>query len=177
MYPPMLMTLLQHLQAILILPVTVAVLVPGVLLYTAGPGRFSWPLSAPAGVALAGLGVLLIGLGLWLAIHTIALFATAGQGTLAPWTPTQKLVVRGIYRHVRNPMIGGVWCVLLGEILVFGVTALAWWCLFFALANLVYIPLLEEPGLERRFGESYRRYKKNVPRWIPRLKPWGEAEG
>ncbi len=46
------------------------------------------------------------------------------------------------------------------------------WLLVFVAANAIYIPLIEEPGLERRFGEDYRRYKANVPRWVPRLSPW-----
>ena len=80
--------------------------------------------------------------------------------------------MRGVYRHVRNPMISGVMLVLLGE----GVLAASLPLLgFFALAvivNVVYIPLSEEPGLAKRFGDNYLTYKQNVPRWIPRLRPW-----
>ncbi len=49
---------------------------------------------------------------------------------------------------------------------------LAAWAALFAAANMVYIPLIEEPGLARRFGDDYRLYKNNVPRWLPRLMPW-----
>jgi protein-S-isoprenylcysteine O-methyltransferase Ste14 len=86
--------------------------------------------------------------------------------------PTQKLVVRGIYRHVRNPMISGVCAILLGEALVFGSFNLLFWFGFVVLLNMIYLPLVEEPGLEERFGDDYLRYKQNVPRWIPRLRPW-----
>jgi protein-S-isoprenylcysteine O-methyltransferase Ste14 len=103
---------------------------------------------------------------------TIRRFARDGEGTLAPWDPTQRLVVEGVYRHVRNPMITGVVTNLVGEALLFGSSALAVWALLFALANAIYIPLAEEPGLERRFGADYRRYKAGVPRWIPRVRPW-----
>jgi len=110
--------------------------------------------------------------GIALMVWTNRLFAKVGHGTLAPWEPPKKLVVRGVYRHVRNPMITGALCILLGEAIFFGSWPLL--CLFgFALIlNLIYIPLSEEPGLAKRFGEDYLRYKQNVPRWIPRLRPW-----
>jgi protein-S-isoprenylcysteine O-methyltransferase Ste14 len=69
-------------------------------------------------------------------------------------------------------MISGVCCILLGEAVLFGSVPLAIWCLAFVALNLTYIPLVEEPGLERRFGEDYLHYKQNVPRWIPRFEPW-----
>jgi hypothetical protein len=79
------------------------------------------------------------------------------------------MVVVGPYRHVRNPMISGLLLILLAEALFFGsLPILAWFAFGFAL-NAVYIPLVEESGLEKRFGEEYLRYKQHVPRWIPRL--------
>jgi protein-S-isoprenylcysteine O-methyltransferase Ste14 len=105
-------------------------------------------------------------------VATIRLFGTVGQGTLAPWEPPQHLVVRGVYRHVRNPMISGVLFVLLGESLLTASLPLFRWFVVFALINAIYIPLVEEPGLVKRFGDEYRTYKRNVPRWIPRLTPW-----
>jgi protein-S-isoprenylcysteine O-methyltransferase Ste14 len=66
-------------------------------------------------VVLPILGGVLIFLGLGLMIATIRLFMRVGKGTLAPWNPTQRLVVQGVYRHVRNPMISGVFFTLLGE--------------------------------------------------------------
>jgi protein-S-isoprenylcysteine O-methyltransferase Ste14 len=111
-------------------------------------------------------------IGLTLFISTLMGFAGTGSGTLAPWDPPRVLVVQGVYRHVRNPMISGVLFILLAETLFTGSRRIfIWFILFFAL-NLVYIPLLEEPGLAARFGERYRIYKKNVPRWLPRVKAW-----
>jgi protein-S-isoprenylcysteine O-methyltransferase Ste14 len=86
-------------------------------------------------------------------------------------------VVRGVYRHVRNPMISGVLFVLLGEALLTASRPLFGWFLSFALINAIYIPLLEEPGLVHRFGDGYRIYKRHVPRWIPRLTPWDGEPG
>jgi len=158
--------MLRHLLAVLALPFNVLVTIPALILWCRGG------FEAPSLFALTtDLGVLAIAVGLSLMVATIRLFAKAGRGTLAPWSPTGRLVVLGPYRFVRNPMISGVLFVLLGEALVFRSGALlAWWALFFAI-NAVYLPLSEEPGLERRFGEDYRRYKREVPRWIPRLAP------
>jgi len=111
-------------------------------------------------------------LGVLLVYKTVILFATVGEGTLAPWDPPRRLVVRGPYRHVRNPMISGVLSILLGEAMLFGsVPLLVWFLVFFAL-NALTMPLIEEPLLESRFSSDYVTYKRNVPRWIPRLKPW-----
>ena len=156
------MRTLRHLLAIALLPGVVAGLVPALIVW--GQGLAAWP--------LAVLGAVLIGLGLALMGRTVALFATVGRGTLAPWDPTERLVVRGPYRRVRNPMISGLLCVLLGETLLFGSAALlAWFAVVFAL-NAIYFPLVEEPGLRRRFGADYEAYRAAVPRWLPRLRPW-----
>lgn len=159
--------LLRQLLSILILPFTVTVIVPGVLLRPGGA-----PGPVPARVA----GGVVIALGLALVARTVWHFAVRGRGTLAPWDPPRRLVVDGVYRYVRNPMITGVLLVLLGEALFFASSALAVWLAEFFAINAVYIPLLEEPMLARRFGEDYEAYRRNVPRWVPRLTPWSAAE-
>ncbi len=147
----------------LLLPVTVAGIVPLLLLEEHRP---DWPLAVDA----AGLGLLAAGAGL-LGV-TIRHFADQGRGTLAPWDPPRRLVVSGVYRHVRNPMISGVFLVLVGESLLFASAAITLWTAGFAVANAVYMPLVEEPALRRRFGEEYATYARHVPRWVPRLTPW-----
>jgi protein-S-isoprenylcysteine O-methyltransferase Ste14 len=156
----------RHLAAVLLCPGVVTVAVPALIVW-----------STRATIGLLGLlGLPLIALGLLLIVRTIALFAEVGRGTLAPWDPTTRLVVRGPYRYVRNPMISGVLFVLLGEAALFGsLPLLAWFALVLAV-NAVYLPLVEEPGLERRFGDDYERYRAHVPRWIPRLRPWDGEE-
>ncbi|HUS15194.1 MAG TPA: isoprenylcysteine carboxylmethyltransferase family protein [Chloroflexia bacterium] len=166
------MKLLLHLQAILLLPFLVTVVVPIVILLASGRRLIGWGLTPPLDLLVTLAGALFVVLGLLLAAYTISLFFHFGEGTLAPWTPTRKLVVRGIYRHVRNPMITGVWGILLGESLMFGSPGVVYWFGFVLLLNLIYIPLIEEPDTESRFGEDYRTYKRNVPRWIPQLRPW-----
>ena len=158
------MSVWRHLRAIGLLPVTVTIVVPGLILWRTGAELAPWP--------LATLGVALIGIGLALVTWTVSLFVRIGKGTLAPWDPTSRLVVVGPYRHVRNPMISGVLTVLLGEAALFGsLPLLVWFGAVFAV-NAVYFPLVEEPGLRERFGEDYDAYRANVPRWLPRLRPW-----
>ena len=161
-------------KAVVILPGTALVYVPGAILWlTSGlPGGL-----APAAAAGARfwIGAVLAASGFAMAVWTVRLFATAGQGTPAPWAPPRKLVVRGPYRHVRNPMLSSVNVMLAAESLLFGSWYLAGWMAVFVLLNTTYFIRSEEPVLERRFGESYRRYKANVPRWIPKWRPWDGA--
>jgi protein-S-isoprenylcysteine O-methyltransferase Ste14 len=163
----------KQLRAILLLPGMVTVVIPATILYTTGIG---WPSSA-WNIALPVIGSIFILLGLSLMVWTNRLFATVGKGTLAPWNPPEKFVVRGVYRHVRNPMITGVFCILLGESVFFGSLPLLGWFGFFVAVNMIYIPFVEEPGLMKRFGEDYLLYKWNVPRWIPRWRPWKGLPG
>jgi protein-S-isoprenylcysteine O-methyltransferase Ste14 len=156
-----------------LLPGIVTVVIPGALLYLTGADTLrAWEAVPATRVVLPILGVLLIGVGLSLIAATIRLFVRIGKGTLAPWNPTERLVVQGVYRHVRNPMISGVFFILLGEAVAAASLPLLCWFLVFVVVNAVYIPLVEEPGLVKRFGEDYLVYKRNVPRWLPRVKPW-----
>jgi protein-S-isoprenylcysteine O-methyltransferase Ste14 len=165
----------RTLRAIVLLPGTMTVLLPALLLYAGRGPEIGFGL-APAPAALAVLaGAVLLGLGLALMYRSISLFAAVGRGTLAPWDPTRRLVVAGPYRHVRNPMISGVLSVLLGEGVVLGSPAILVTAAIFFAVNATYIPLVEEPGLVERFGDEYRRYRRNAPRWIPRLRPWAGA--
>jgi protein-S-isoprenylcysteine O-methyltransferase Ste14 len=93
------------------------------------------------------------------------------------WGLPARLVVEGPYRHVRNPMITAVGCLLAGEAVLLGSPPLAFWLGAFALVNALYLPLVEEPGLARRFGAQYEAYRANVPRWLPRARPWSQPLG
>lgn len=158
------MSVWRHLLAIGLLPLMVTVVVPGLLVWRGAADVAAWPLVLS--------GAVLIVLGLALVAWTAALFARVGGGTLAPWDPTSRLVVMGPYRHVRNPMISGVLSILLGEAALFASLALLLWFAAVLAANAVYFPLVEEPGLRRRFGAAYDDYRANVPRWLPRFRPW-----
>ena len=117
-----------------------------------------------------GLVIMLIGL--FVMVMTISRIITIGKGTLAPWSPTRKLVVQGMYRYVRNPMIMGVMTVLIGEaVSILSVNIFIWALVFFAI-NHLYFLVYEEPDLEEKFGDAYQEYKANVSRWIPRWKAY-----
>jgi protein-S-isoprenylcysteine O-methyltransferase Ste14 len=122
-----------------------------------------------AAIVLGGAGLVLVGLTL---SASVFYFWSRGRGTLAPWDPPRFFVVDGPDRFVRNPMISGVILVLLGEAFMLRSRPLAEWAGLFGLINAIYIPLLEEPMLAARFGEPYRRYKRAVRRFVPRLRPW-----
>lgn len=162
----------RHIRAILVLPAMNLIALPALLVALTDSFDPGWGLPAPLGALPIVLGGGSIVCGLALMSRTISLFATIGHGTLAPWDPTQKLVIRGPYRHVRNPMISGVLMVLLGEAALLGSPPVFAWFAIFGAINVIYTPLVEERSLARRFGDDYLRYRRNVPRWIPRLRPW-----
>ena len=114
--------------------------------------------------------VLLIALGIAGYLWTSLDFAFAGRGTPAPIDPPKELVVRGLYRYVRNPMYISVALVLGGECLLFRSWVLARylaWC--FAIFFL-FVLFYEEPVLRSKFGPVYEEYCRDVPRWLPRLR-------
>jgi protein-S-isoprenylcysteine O-methyltransferase Ste14 len=164
------LTLLRHGFAVALLPFTVAVIVPlwigrqyGVA-FAAGSSVDAL-LTQLAGAAVAGAGLVLFG-------TSLRRFAVDGRGTLAPWDPPRRLVVRGPYRYVRNPMISGVFFVLVGEALILRSPPHGIWAAAFLAINSIYIPLIEEPGLADRFGADYREYCRHVPRIVPTTRPW-----
>lgn len=162
-------------RAIALLPGNVIIVVPAVILTTGQGPNIGWGLDGLAAVLTVVLGATLMASGLALWTWTVRLLARIGQGTLAAWDPTHHLVVAGPYRYERNPMITAVLGMLLGEALLFGSPWLLGWAAAFLAINWIYFITYEEPGLERRFGEKYRLYKENVPRWMPRRTPWAPS--
>lgn len=155
----------RHVRAIALLPVMNTIVIPSVLLALWPPARQT----TAAAVASLTAGCALALCGLALVVHSVRLLVRLGRGTLAPWDPTRELVSEGAYRYSRNPMKGGLFLVLAGEALAAQSRALAVWLACFALVNVLYIRLHEEPGLAARFGARYRDYCQRVPRWWPKL--------
>lgn len=153
-------------KAIIALPVPVCVIIPSILLYFT-----HWQLGSFVLWRFI-LGFVCLVAGIFLAVSTVRLFPKLGNGTPAPWDPTTKMIVTGPYAYVRNPMITGVVLILISEALMLGSLAIGIWAVVFLIINMFYFPLSEEPGLRKRFGKEYDEYCKNVPRYIPRLKPW-----
>ncbi len=163
-------TLIEHLKAVLQLPFMAIVVVPFCLSYLfqiEEPQMWN-DLSPP--ITVIGIIIAVIGLGLF--IKSIILFVKIGQGTLAPWNPTQNLVIVSLYRYTRNPMLLGVNLILLGMALLLHSTVILLWNISFVILNHFYFILREEPELLRKFGDEYATYVKHVPRWLPRLSPW-----
>ncbi len=161
----------RWIKAIVALPVMVLVVIPFVLVATFQTVPSSSPPASPGSLAF-WLALGLAAYGLPVAIWTVSLFWLYGEGTAAPWDPPQRFVVRGPYRYVRNPMISAVLALLAAETLMLGSLPILCWLIVALLVNVLYIPLIEERGLAKRFGKPYLTYKKNVPRWLPRFRPW-----
>jgi protein-S-isoprenylcysteine O-methyltransferase Ste14 len=160
-------------MSVLLFPVTVTLVVPALIVIPAGVRAPH--LGAALTVGLITVGGLLIAAGLGLMIWTNVLFDRVGEGTLGLGNVMGEpvhLVVRGPYRHVRNPMITGVLCILLGEAAITGSGVLLGWFAIFLAFQATVIPFWEEPHLVKRFGGEYVDYRRNVPRWIPRISAW-----
>ena len=169
------MTILRHLFSILLLPFVMVVIVPRWLLraWSASDTRWVDGTVAAAFAHIAGVVVFLGGFALF--AWCVSLFARVGEGTLAPWDPTRRLVAVGPYQYMRNPMITGVVTMLLGETLFLGSRVVGIWAATFIAINQIYFMISEEPGLEKRFGAAYIEYKSAVPRWVPRGTPWKDT--
>ena len=155
---------------LLVAPGVVAGLVPWLLTrwqarsLPAGWSWLDWPTWAlGGGLIVAGSLTILL---------AFANFVTQGLGTPAPVAPPQRLVVGGQYRFVRNPMYVALFCVVIGQASVLHQLVLVWYALICLAATFTFVKLYEEPHLARTFGEDYARYRRHVPGWWPRPRPW-----
>jgi protein-S-isoprenylcysteine O-methyltransferase Ste14 len=98
-------------------------------------------------------------------------FVKAG-GTPAPTTPTERLVVSGFNRYVRNPIYVGLLMAIVGQALLFGNVRLLKYAAFVWAAPAAWVRWYEEPTLARQFGAEYEAYRCAVPAWLPRRRPW-----
>ncbi|MFL5841730.1 MAG: methyltransferase family protein [Thermoleophilaceae bacterium] len=118
------------------------------------------------------VGVILIAGGLLVLLDAFRLFVVEGRGTPAPVAPTERLVVAGLYRYVRNPMYLAVGSIIVGQALLLGQAVLLAYAAAFGAVVFAFVRLYEEPTLARRFGREYDAYRRAVPGWRPRLRPW-----
>ncbi len=133
-----------------------------------------WRFGADASAGYMSVGAVLILAGAAALVASFLRFAAAG-GTPAPLAPTKRLVVEGLYRHVRNPMYLAVSALIFGQALLFASAALIAYGMAIFTAFVLFVAFHEEPRLRRDFPEDYPAYFENVPRWIPRLTPWRPA--
>jgi protein-S-isoprenylcysteine O-methyltransferase Ste14 len=117
-------------------------------------------------------GVLLVFAGSGGLIDSFVRFALQGFGTPAPIAPPDRLVITGLYRHVRNPMYVNILAAILGQALLLADWRLVGYGAGLWLAFHVFVTGYEEPRLEKTFGAQYRAFRAGVPRWIPRFTPW-----
>jgi len=145
------------------------VLFPGtVIVYI--PYRLLAPYSAPELTSWSHTqytAMLVMVIGAAILLKSIWSFASVGNGTLAPFDETKKLIVVGLYRYVRNPMYIGVILILLGESRFFrSATLMKYTGICFVVANVLVIGY-EENRLRNKYGDEFRRYSEHVRRWIP----------
>jgi len=114
-------------------------------------------------------GLVLVLVGAVLALSCILSFVFIGKGTQAPFDAPRRLVIRGSYRVIRNPMYVGVVAVLAGVAVYFGSFALSIYAVAFWIAAHCYVIFSEEPALTRSFGSEYKEYCSHVGRWLPRF--------
>ena len=155
------MNLLKTIIFVFIAPATVTIYLPYMML----AGRVGTP--QLGAVRYVGLLPIIVGacIECWCAWD----FAMKGRGTPAPFDPPKELVVRGLYRRVRNPMYVGVMSILLGEVWLFASRTLLWYAGLVFIGFNLFVLLYEEPTLRGKFGAAYERYCAAVPRWLPRL--------
>ena len=150
----------------LVAPGTVVGLIPWLL--TSWQVREPVPYWAPMRVLE---GILLVA-GLIVLIHAFVRFVVEGLGTPAPIAAPVRLVVGGLYRYVRNPMYVAILATLVGQALLLGQLTLLLYPAAFWLIAAAFVRWYEEPTLTRRFGADYEAYRRAVPAWWPRLRPW-----
>jgi protein-S-isoprenylcysteine O-methyltransferase Ste14 len=147
------------------------VVAPGVVV-----GLIPWWLTRwevrPAPWPVRLLGAALLVLAVPVLVGAFVRFVRDGLGTPAPVAPTERLVVTGAYRYVRNPMYVAVLGAIVGQALLLGQPGLLSYAAIVAVLVVSFVKLYEEPVLRRRFGEAYEAYCRGVPGWWPRLRPW-----
>ena len=159
--PPVLAPILKTLLFTILVPGSVTVLVPYLLL--PAHSRVNWD-----SLGYLGLTALVAGTAIYL--RCAWEFAYRGFGTPAPLDPPKVLVSRGLNRFVRNPMYLGVLTIVLGEAALFRSRQLLIYAACLAVAFHLFVVFYEEPALKRQFGETYDEYQRIVPRWIPRFR-------
>ncbi|MEU8245496.1 methyltransferase [Nonomuraea sp. NPDC048916] len=118
------------------------------------------------------LGALLVVAGVAVLVHAFARFVVEGLGTPMPVAPPERLVVGGLYRHVRNPMYVAVLACVIGQAMLFGDGGLLVYAAAVAVPVVLFVRFYEEPALRRKFGADYERYRAAVPGWWPAIHPY-----
>ena len=156
----MMLLFLKNALFTLVVPGTVGVIIP----YRIGLRRMS---AGPPWGFRHDVALFLLAVGAAIYFRCVWDFARTGRGTPAPIDAPKVLVVRGLYQYVRNPIYLGVLLIVLGWTVYFASFRVLVYGIFLALGFHLFVILVEEPSLRRRFGESYERYCRAVRRWVP----------
>ena len=156
--------IIRAILSFIALPGIVAVILPPLVAYWDPWNTARW---------IPGVWVMVVGA--FILLWCVRDFHVSGRGTLAPWNPPRILVVRGLYRLVRNPMYIGVLILVLGWSLFFLSPLLFLYTTILALGFHHRVVKYEEPRLGMRFGPQWEIYRHEVPRWLPRIVPWREG--
>jgi protein-S-isoprenylcysteine O-methyltransferase Ste14 len=153
------------------------VIAPGIVTGLIPWGMTRWQLREPLlhWAPMRPIGVILIAAGVAVLVSAFVRFVVEGFGTPAPVAPTERLVIGGLYRYVRNPMYLAVVAIILGQALLLGQPGLLRYAVGVAIAFGVFVKSYEEPTLQRRYGVQYDAYRSAVRGWWPRLRPWTPA--
>jgi protein-S-isoprenylcysteine O-methyltransferase Ste14 len=149
--------------------ITYATLFIGLLLIYLPTRVLSWSgIIRPATIAGPQIvGIMIGSVGAVVALWCIFAFVWVGHGTPAPFDPPRRLVIRGPYRFVRNPMYIGAGLALAGAALFYESAPLLVYAVIFLLACHLFVVSYEEPTLRRSFGAEYEVYCHQVRRWWP----------
>lgn len=129
-----------------------------------------FPILGPLHWVVRLVGVLPLGVGLWLNLGGAGLFARVGTN-IRTFDDPGELVTSGPFRFTRNPMYLGFVLILVAVALFVG-TLTAWLGAgaFFAAANSWYVPF-EEQRMAAMFRDAYDEYRRRVPRWLGPVRP------
>lgn len=150
------------------------VVAPGVVAGVVPWALTGWEAASPPPARrILGIGgAVLLAAGVVVLLEAFVRFVREGLGTPAPLAPTERLVVGGLYRHVRNPMYLAIEATVVAQALLLGRPILLAYAAILAVAFWAFVRSYEEPTLARRYGEEYDAYRRAVPAWRPRLTPW-----
>lgn len=154
----------------LVRALTYATLIVAVIVLLMPAGSLYWSgITRTGSIGLLQVAGMIVGIaGAALALWCVFIFAWMGKGTPVPFDPPRRLVVRGPYRVVRNPMAIGVGLAVTGAALFYQSAALFVFTALFFLVIHLFVVLYEEPTLRRQFGSQYDTYTRHVRRWWPR---------
>jgi protein-S-isoprenylcysteine O-methyltransferase Ste14 len=127
-----------------------------------------WRPGSTTPAAMVAAGAVLTAAGCAVLLQAFGRFVLEGAGTPAPPAPTERLVIGGLYRYVRNPMYLALQAIIIGQVLLLDRPVLLYYAAAVLAMTVAFVQLYEEPKLARTYGEQYEAYRQAVPGWLPR---------